>query len=213
MKRKERVSNEVRTKQTRELLIKAAESVFVRDGYEVAELGEIATMAGRSKGAIYNHFESKEDLFLSLYKERTDAYREELERLMSRSSSQKQNVEILRKFVAGLLEDEAWSTLLIEFKLFAKRHPDSKERLAKIYYAQMPGQTEADYDVTFGDPGKGSEYVSRAVAIQALPALLSALVIERDFAPAISTRSAQKKLFTHLFDALMKAPRQTDPAR
>ena len=44
--------HQLRAKQTRELLLNSAEIVFVRDGYLGAELGEIATMAGRSKGAI-----------------------------------------------------------------------------------------------------------------------------------------------------------------
>ena len=50
--------NEQRTRETRELLLRSAESIFVRDGYERAELGEIATLAGRTKGAIYAHFKS-----------------------------------------------------------------------------------------------------------------------------------------------------------
>ena len=50
--------HQLRAKQTRELLLKSAEIVFVRDGYLGAELGEIATLAGRSKGAIYGHFNS-----------------------------------------------------------------------------------------------------------------------------------------------------------
>jgi AcrR family transcriptional regulator len=55
--------NERRTKETRDLLLRSAETIFVRDGYEGAELGEIASLAGRTKGAIYAHFENKEDLF------------------------------------------------------------------------------------------------------------------------------------------------------
>ena len=51
--------HELKTRETRELLLQAAKTVFVRDGYEGAELGEIAALAGRTKGAIYAQFESK----------------------------------------------------------------------------------------------------------------------------------------------------------
>src|SRR6266702_1981816 len=50
--------HELRTRETRELLLHAAETIFVRDGYEGAELGEVAALAGRTKGAIYAHFKS-----------------------------------------------------------------------------------------------------------------------------------------------------------
>jgi AcrR family transcriptional regulator len=63
--------NELRTKETRELLLRAAGTIFLRDGYEGAELGEIASLAGCTKGAIYCHFKSKEDLFIALFAERT----------------------------------------------------------------------------------------------------------------------------------------------
>jgi AcrR family transcriptional regulator len=67
--------NELRTKETRELLLRAAGTIFVRDGYEGAELGEIASLAGCTKGAIYCHFKSKEDLFIALFAERTSCTR------------------------------------------------------------------------------------------------------------------------------------------
>ena len=70
--------HELKTRETRALLIAAAETIFVRDGYEGAELGEIAALAGRTKGAIYAQFASKEDIFLALIEERTRIYREEM---------------------------------------------------------------------------------------------------------------------------------------
>lgn len=42
---------EIRTRETQKRLLDAAEEVFVRNGYEGAQLDEIATCADRSKGA------------------------------------------------------------------------------------------------------------------------------------------------------------------
>ena len=56
---------------TRDLLLTAAEQVFARVGYEKAQVEEIAVAAGFSKGALYAHFNSKEELFLALYEEKT----------------------------------------------------------------------------------------------------------------------------------------------
>ena len=71
---------QLRTTETRARLLDAAEEVFVRDGYESAQLDEIAALADRSKGAVYTHFKSKEDLFLALFEHRTRSY---IDRLVS----------------------------------------------------------------------------------------------------------------------------------
>ena len=63
-----------RTAITRDLLLSAAERVFAHRGYEKAQLEEIAQASGFSKGALYAHFKSKEDLFLALAKMKAAGY-------------------------------------------------------------------------------------------------------------------------------------------
>ncbi len=47
-------------------MIRAAEKIFARDGFEAAKLEEIAAEAGYTRGAFYANFDSKEDLFFAL---------------------------------------------------------------------------------------------------------------------------------------------------
>lgn len=54
---------------TRRALIEAAERVFMRQGYQRATLDSIAAEAGFTKGAVYWHFRSKEELFIELLAE------------------------------------------------------------------------------------------------------------------------------------------------
>ena len=103
--------NELRTKETRDLLLRAAETIFARDGYEAAELGEIALLAGRTKGAIYGHFKSKEDLFIALFIERMSRHVNRMLELLAGSTSIEQNLRIFREFYVGTLEDKSWSLL------------------------------------------------------------------------------------------------------
>ncbi|MFI2782046.1 ScbR family autoregulator-binding transcription factor [Streptomyces sp. ALB3] len=56
------VTKQDRAARTRQKLIEAAAIVFDRRGYEATTLGEIATAAGTTKGAIYFHFRNKDDL-------------------------------------------------------------------------------------------------------------------------------------------------------
>ncbi|MBL8560007.1 MAG: TetR/AcrR family transcriptional regulator [Hyphomonadaceae bacterium] len=60
-------SQSERREETRARLIAAARTAFVEDGYEAAALDRILALAGVSKGALYHHFESKEDLFAAVF--------------------------------------------------------------------------------------------------------------------------------------------------
>jgi TetR/AcrR family transcriptional repressor of mexJK operon len=50
----------------RQAILDAAETVFLRDGFVGASVDEVAQLSGVSKQTIYNHFGSKEDLFVAL---------------------------------------------------------------------------------------------------------------------------------------------------
>ena len=62
----ERWTRERRLEHTRTLLLDAAEEVFAEKGFTPATLDDIASAAGYTKGAIYKHFGTKEDLFLAV---------------------------------------------------------------------------------------------------------------------------------------------------
>ncbi|MEN3974912.1 TetR/AcrR family transcriptional regulator [Emcibacter sp. SYSU 3D8] len=51
--------------ETRKRLLQAAATLFARNGLQGTTLGEIAGAAGLTAPAIYNHFSSKDDLFIA----------------------------------------------------------------------------------------------------------------------------------------------------
>ena len=53
----------------RQRILNAAREVFAREGFRNAEVKTIAVKAGVGKATIYKHFDSKEDLLLSLVQE------------------------------------------------------------------------------------------------------------------------------------------------
>src|SRR6516225_7223491 len=110
---------QLRTPETQKRILDAADEIFVRDGYEAAQLDEIAARAGRSKGAVYTHFKSKEDLFLALFEHRTRTYIEALIASLRKCTSRKQSLEAFREFYVGLVRDRIWPILTLEFKLYA----------------------------------------------------------------------------------------------
>jgi len=200
---------ELRTKETRELLLRAAETVFVRDGYERAELGEIATLAGRTKGAIYAQFKSKEDIFLALIEEKANHNRAQAWEMFAASNTVEQNLSGFRQFYLLLAEDQAWALLMLEFKLFAIRHPESKERLQKLFDNLNPHNREEMFAKMLGSDG-GADTVSRSSAVQSLQPILSAIAVEAKFAPDLLDEGVRKKITGRIFDALFQLPSSKD---
>ena len=199
--------NELRTKETRELLLRSAETVFVRDGYESAELGEIAALAGRTKGAIYAQFEGKEALFLALFAERMRHSSEKMYEHLAHTTGPAENLAAFRSFYANSLKDRNWALLLLEFKLFAIRHPESKEKMLKLRKELLPeSYKEQEYAKYFGSEsmaGSSGKSLPRSAAVTTLGPILSALVVESLFEPALLDEPILTEIVTRLFDALL----------
>lgn len=72
---------------TRGKLIAAAREHFVRDGYEGTHTDEILRQAGVSRGAMYHHFSSKQDLFEAVFVDISNETIERAARQVARSQS------------------------------------------------------------------------------------------------------------------------------
>lgn len=66
-----------KARRTRELLINAARTVFSRDGFLDARIGDIANEAGVAHGTFYTYFESKEAVFREVMIRLFDELRED----------------------------------------------------------------------------------------------------------------------------------------
>lgn len=191
---------QVRTQETQARLLKAAEEVFVRDGYEAAQLDEIAARADRSKGAVYTHFKSKEDLFLALFEHRTRMFVDRLITSLSKCTSRKQRLEAFREFIVGLAHDRIWPILTLEFKLFAIRHPESKERLRKAFKMSKPGKDDLGYERMFGQLNR-EQRAENDLALAALGPVVTGLILESYFEPKILNEQGIRRLLGRIFDA------------
>lgn len=107
---------------SRERILAAAARVFSRKGFQRASLDEIAAEAALTKGAIYWHFRSKNDLFSSLLRQRfqhnTAPMPEELMRVLAASdaASRKRGVvTMLVGMIRRIREDADWPRLYLEF--------------------------------------------------------------------------------------------------
>ena len=197
---------QLRTQETQKRLLDAAEEVFVRDGYEAAQLDEIAARAERSKGAVYTHFKSKEDLFLALFEDRTRAAVDRLLVSLHKCKSRKESLKAFREFYVGLVTDRSWPILTLEFKLFAIRHPDSKERLRRAFEMAKPPRNEIGVGETrlFG-PMSREQKANTELALAALGPIVSGLILESYFEPETLSEKGLRRILGWIFDALFPA--------
>ena len=117
----------------RRLLLDAARDVFRDLGYAGASLDEIADRAGFSKGAVYSHFRSKADLFLSLLEDRIE----------HRAAVQRETVSgplgeaDVAAFILHVIElsrsDPLWRLAALEFRVVAARDPELNARYAAAH--------------------------------------------------------------------------------
>lgn len=136
-------------KDGREALLDAALAVFADRGYRDASIDEIADRAGYSKGAVYWHFESKDELFSTLLEERLDRpWQEGIALLESAADETDMAPEASERFTSMLrgqrelilLDQEYWSLAVRDPKLrtrYAKRQRELRRALGRAIAARM----------------------------------------------------------------------------
>jgi AcrR family transcriptional regulator len=129
----ERWTRERRLEHTRSLLIDAAEEVFGEKGFLAATLDDIAHAAGYTKGAIYKHFSTKEDLFLAVSDRYWRRYFDNFAEVMAPATQvgARELDEIAERW-AQLSKDRGaeHAALGHEFTLYLLRNPEARERVA-----------------------------------------------------------------------------------
>ncbi|WP_066900755.1 TetR/AcrR family transcriptional regulator [Mycolicibacterium houstonense] len=129
----ERWTRERRLEHTRSVLLDAAEEVFAEKGFAPATLDDIARAAGYTKGAIYKHFATKEDLFLAVSDRYWRRYFDNFAEVMASAKQVgvRERDEIAKRW-RELSQDRGaeHAALGHEFTLYLRRNPESRDRVA-----------------------------------------------------------------------------------
>ena len=120
---------------TRSQLIRSARHIFARDGFEHARIEDIALRARKTRGAFYDNFKDKEDVFLAIFEEDMARDLTELSPLLLALPTIKERMDALPQYLARLSKDLERMLLNVEFKLYAIRHPHKRKRLADLLRA------------------------------------------------------------------------------
>ena len=200
--RREDGERQDRARVTRQRLMDAAREVFARDGFELARLEDIASVAGRTRGALYAHFEDKADLFFAIFEQDLVRDQEHLERVLVAGLTVGERLDRLVEMVCAKLGDRRRMLLSVEFKMYAVRHPHRQRRLAELHAAMCLRCVVADAEGLLSDGTPLSDEERRAQFGQ-FGALMDGLALQRIFDPtSLTEEQAEQQVRASLRVAL-----------
>jgi AcrR family transcriptional regulator len=118
---------------TRRQLIRSAREIFARNGFQNARIEDIAAKAGKTRGAFYDNFKDKEDVFFAIFEEELDRDMEQLRPILQGVTTLDERIAALAEYLCKLGKDRQRTLLNLEFKLYAIRHPHRRKRLADLH--------------------------------------------------------------------------------
>jgi AcrR family transcriptional regulator len=195
-----------RTEITRARLIQSAEKIFARDGFEAAKLEEIAADAGYTRGAFYANFDSKEDLFFALLESEIGSRIGALEREIDRVQEAEAKLKAMRDFFLTKTMDRRWCLLALEFKLFAVRHPEVRQRLAAMH-RRLVGPRVGFVEEVMKRVGAELPVSAYATGVS-MEALGNSLTLEHMLDPTMITESDVRHIEGNFFDSLTSPPKK-----
>lgn len=190
---------------TRQRLLTEAQRLFRERGYAATSLEQIAEAAEVTKGAIYGHFVSKEDLMLSALEAApapdysttlNDQSRPLRERL----------AEFGRAMAAGEPGDTETLAMYLEFFAALLRAPAALQRFSSSRERRLRALADADFNdgadgADSADSADSGELATGITPVQAWTigqAMLIGLQIERRLTPSLVTPEVFERAFSLL---------------
>ncbi|MEH7886435.1 TetR/AcrR family transcriptional regulator [Bacillus sp. JJ1609] len=130
------VSDEYKEMKRQEIL-QSAHACFAKKGFEASTVDDIVSHSGISKGAIYNYFKSKDEIYLALMEGQTNESGTKFTRGIAKCESA---LEKLNFLIDAYLnndpnaeENKDQALVHYEFRLYSTRKPELKKALTDRY--------------------------------------------------------------------------------
>ncbi|WP_432196356.1 TetR/AcrR family transcriptional regulator [Streptomyces sp. bgisy027] len=142
---------------TRANLLEAAFAVFAAKGFGRVSIEEVCEAAGYSRGAFYSNFDSLDELFFALYRERADLIADQVAGALALDGPGLDVPAAVDRVTEVLLLDRDWLLVKTDFLVHAARDPAVARTLLE-HRARLRGAI--------------AERLARAGGRTALPAVL-----------------------------------------
>lgn len=185
-------------------ILDAALEVFTKLGFESANLDLVAAQAGCSRGAIYAHYASKEEVFLELRGHHLSAQFVAICSKLEKVSELEKRRALFKRWMVGQITDPFWGVLMLEYKLYAVRHPEAREKLLSHYESFSAQSPSSLIDLLFGKnlskPARAA--IQRRMAV--LGSTFSSLVLESRFHPDLLPPGKLEPFADEIFEVLIR---------
>ncbi len=142
-------TQEERRTETRRRLLTAASELFAERGVDGASIDAIADRAGRTSGAVYDHFGGKDGLLFALLDGWVDDVATVIGAELSSATTLGERLGVLwRNVSAPVAGNGQWIALEHELWAYASRQPEAREHLARRYRGAWRGVLQATGDWT-----------------------------------------------------------------
>jgi AcrR family transcriptional regulator len=130
------VSEEYKEKKRQEIL-QSAHVCFAEKGFEASTVDDIVAHSGLSKGAIYNYFKSKDEIYLALMEGQTNNSGSEFAKAIAERKTALDKLNYLFEAYQDNdpndEENKGQAIVHFEFRLYSTRNPKLKEVLTERY--------------------------------------------------------------------------------
>jgi AcrR family transcriptional regulator len=181
---------------TRSELLAAAEELIAERGFAHASLADIAAAAGVSKGAIYHHFQSKDDLLMALLDQHFEQRMGAIDRIAATPGP-----AAAQRLVDEIPFDRRWNLLFLEFVVRAARDEQFRVEL-RSRLERFRAQSVRGIEGFLEREGVASELSPQQLAL-AIAALGNGLAIEGLTDPGSKTDPLYAALLGLLLEGLV----------
>jgi AcrR family transcriptional regulator len=141
-----------------DLILQAAEDIFIEKGYYNASMDEIAARVGIAKGTLYLHFACKEDMVATLLKRKLQAFKDKIESTINEEGTARDKLlAILRIIYTNMVNSHY--LLIFSFYHISEIPPLLREKRTEIndLYSQIAekisllieeGKATGDFDAS-----------------------------------------------------------------
>jgi len=138
---------------TRQDLMRSAWHIFSQKGYVETRLSDIAKEAGVTRGAIYWHFGNKENLLISLFKDRADSYFTIISGILASDSSP---LEKIKAILVNIIRKMETDDQIKAEEILMLRRADDQGRFRQIH-DYIKQRTEKHFELLFRIIVEGQE--------------------------------------------------------
>lgn len=127
----------VGVKKLREKILKTAKELFVKNGYNATTTGDIVKYSGSSKGNLYYHFKTKENLFLEILNIEDEKWFTRWREEEKKCQSNREKFYLLNELAIKMDDYYSMQTAIIEFYSREYESKDIEEKIKEIEQRYM----------------------------------------------------------------------------